>query len=530
MSRPVVLVILDGVGVGNGGEDDAVATALTPTFDALNATAPRVQLAAHGRAVGLPSDADMGNSEVGHNAMGAGQVVDQGARRVNEDLGNGAAWATPTWRALIATRTLHLVGLLSDGNVHSHVDHLDALIAAAARDGVRRLRLHLLTDGRDVGPRTALTWLQPLERRLADHVAAGRDYRVASGGGRMAMTMDRYEADWPMVARGWNCHVHGVGRPFARLSDGVSASYTEGRDDQHHPAFVVVDDRGDPVGRIQDGDGVLLFNFRGDRAVEFCRAFEGGPEFTAFDRGRVPDVVFAGMMTYDGDLGLPRRTLVAPPVLRNTLPEQLIRAGKRSFAVSETQKFGHVTYFFQGNRSGLLDPALDTWQEVPSDNVPFDERPWMKAAEVADATIAALATGRYDHIRVNFANGDMVGHTGDLAATRLAVSSVDHALGRVLAAARRAGALTLVTADHGNADQMWQHGKGGEVLRDEVGVPLAMTSHTLAPVPCWLVDPERRRNFHATANGAGLAAIAPTVATLLGVPCHGDWVQGLVAP
>lgn len=526
---PVVLCILDGVGVGAGGEDDAVATARTPHLDALAAAFTHTTLKAHGTAVGMPSDEDMGNSEVGHNAMGCGRVFRQGASLVEGALASGALFETPVWAELCRGRTLHLLGLVSDGNVHSHVDHLHALIDGAARAGVRRLRVHALTDGRDVDGRSALVWLRPLEDKLRALSADGRDYRVASGGGRMGITMDRYEADWPMVARGWACHVRGEGRPFPSAVAAVGSLYAEDPkvDDQWLPAFVITEG-GAPVGRIVDGDAVLLFNFRGDRAIEISRAFEEGPSFRAFDRGEVPKVVFAGMMQYDGDLKLPARYLVEPPAIDRTVGAHVAAAGLSTFATAETQKFGHVTYFFNGNRSGRFDAALETYHEVPSDTAPFDERPWMKAAEVADAAVAAIRSGRYAHVRLNFANGDMVGHTGVLEATRVAVEAVDLQLGRIWEATKAAGGVLVVTADHGNADEMWMRDKkSGVVKPGPDGRPLPRPSHTLAPVPFVICDPSGERTL-AEVPGAGLASVGSTVLALLGLTPPEDYAPALV--
>jgi len=526
---PVVLCILDGIGVGGGGEDDAVATARTPVLDALGAAHPSRTLRAHGRAVGLPSDGDMGNSEVGHNALGAGRVFAQGAKRVDQAIAAGSIWRTDVWESLCRGRTLHLLGLVSDGNVHSHIDHVDAIIAQAATDGVSRLRVHVLTDGRDVASRSALTWIEPLQRRLAAHREAGRDYRIASGGGRMHITMDRYEADWQMVARGWACHVHGEGRAFPDAATAIRTLYEEdpANDDQSLPAFVITED-GSPVGRIASGDSVLFFNFRGDRAIEITRAFEE-EELTAFDRGARPEVTYAGMMQYDGDLHLPSRYLVEPPAIDRTVGAFLAMGGKRTFACSETQKFGHVTFFFNGNRSGVLDDRLETYLEIPSDTLPFEERPWMKAAEITDACVGAIRSREYDHVRLNLANGDMVGHTGVLEAARIAVEAVDMAVGRLWRATRAAGGVLLVTADHGNADEMYLRSKSGEVQRDAAGQVLAKTSHTLAPVPliaCAAQGALRLRDVPE----AGLASVGTTVLELCGLAAPDDYDQGLLSP
>jgi len=526
---PVILCILDGVGWGRRDEGDGVFRAETPTLDALVASGGWVRLQAHGTAVGLPSDDDMGNSEVGHNAMGAGRVFDQGAKLVERALADGSIWASEAWSTAMARAraggTLHLLGLVSDGGVHSHVAHLHALLARATAEGARRIRVHALTDGRDVAPRSALTWLRPLEDALR---TSGIDAAVASGGGRMVITMDRYEADWPMVARGWATHVHGAGRRFPSACAAVEALYAEdpGVDDQRLPPFVV----GDYAG-MADGDAVLLVNFRGDRALEITRAFEEGASFAHFDRGRRPAVSFAGMMQYDGDLQLPRHYLVSPPLIRGTVGEALAAAGRRVLAVSETQKFGHVTYFFNGNRSGALPGEVQ--QEVPSDRIPFDQAPAMQAGAIVDAAIAALAPGGPEHIRLNLANGDMVGHTGVDTATLAAVAAVDAALGRLVAAARARGAVLLITADHGNADELYQRDKKtGAILRGPDGVPMPSTAHSLNPVPFFLVDPSGRWRLvgQGGAPAGGIARVGATVLRACGVPVPADYLPALIEP
>ena len=507
--KPVVLCILDGVGQGDQGPGDAVFLAHTPNLDRLRAEHPHCLLKAHGTAVGLPSDKDMGNSEVGHNALGAGRIFDQGAKLVDLAVASGSAFGE-TWRWLTGSGTLHLLGLLSDGKVHSHIDHVLALIQAARTAGVERLRVHVLTDGRDVGERTALRYITTLDAALE----GDEDYAIASGGGRMHITMDRYEASWDMVARGWRCHVRGEGRPFPSASEAVRTFYEEDPEvnDQYLPAFVIegID------GRIRDGDGVLLFNFRGDRAMEISRAFEGRP--VGFERGEAPKVRFAGMMQYDGDLLIPNRYLVDPPTIDCTVGEVLAQAGVGTFAISETQKYGHVTYFFNGNRSGFIDERLERYQEVPSDDVPFDEAPAMKAQEITEAVVAAIAEGSVKHIRLNLANGDMVGHTGKIDATRRAVEVVDSCVGRLDRAIQRHGGVLLITADHGNADDMLQ--KDGITPR---------TSHSLNPVPFILVDPSASWRLRDLTD-PGLANVAATVLTLCGVEPPDDYLPALVEP
>ncbi len=532
---PVVEVIMDGVGIAPAGSGNAVSDARTPTLDWLVAHCPNTAILAHGAAVGLPSDDDMGNSEVGHNALGGGRVFDQGAKLVNRAVASGALFEGDVWREIVERATtrssaLHLIGLLSDGNVHSHIDQLLALIDGAARDGITRLRVHALTDGRDVGERTALTYIDRVEENLARHRDAGLDYLIGSGGGRMIVTMDRYEADWRIVERGWKAHVHGEARPFPSARKAVETLYAEDADvnDQFLSAFVIVGDDGQPVGRMADGDCVVFFNFRGDRAIEITRAFEE-EGFDEFDRGAVPDLLYAGMMQYDGDLLLPSKYLVAPPAISESLGEYLAAAGVTQFACAETQKYGHVTYFWNGNRSGKFSDELETYVEVPSDRVPFEQRPWMKAAEVTDTVVAAIASGMHRLIRVNYANGDMVGHTGHYEATISAVQAVDLALERIVRAVRDAGGVLVVTADHGNSDDMYMT-KKGEIQRDDRGDPVPKTSHSLNPVVFVVYDPKSRYIIDDSVERPGLGNNAATLLNLLGYEAPKNYLPSLILP
>jgi len=510
---PVVLVIMDGVGLGRRDESDGVFLANTPTLDELLGEPLFVKLKAHGKAVGLPSDEDMGNSEVGHNALGAGRVFAQGAQLVNDAIASGSIFRGTAWRAIVARGraggTVHFIGLLSDGNVHSHIAHLFALLDRCVQEGMARVRVHPLLDGRDVGERSALTYLDALEGHLSRiNASAGRDYRVASGGGRMVTTMDRYGANWSVVERGWQAHVLGIGRRFGSAREAVETFYREdpASTDQYLGSFVIAAG-GEPVGRIQDGDAVVFFNYRGDRAIEISRAFEE-PDFHEFERVRVPDVFFAGMMQYDGDAQIPKQFLVEPPAIDRTVSQYLCAAGVTSYAISETQKFGHVTYFWNGNNSGYIDERLEKYAEIPSDKVRFDERPWMKSAEITDAVVDAVRSGRYKFVRMNYANGDMVGHTGIPSAIRIAVESVDLALQRLLPVVRAAGGVLVVTADHGNADCMFTEKNG----RRE-----AMVAHTLNPVPFVVKDfSGANRLALAAAPSPGLSNVAATLLTLLG--------------
>ena len=398
-------------------------------------------------------DEDMGNSEVGHNALGCGQIYAQGAKLVNESIENGKMYASQTWNIVIGNcienrSVLHFIGLLSDGNVHSNIAHLKSMLKRAKEQGVSKARIHILLDGRDVEATSALEYVDELEKLLLELNCADFNGRIASGGGRMKITMDRYEADWDMVRLGWETHVLGMGRQFCSAASAIETYRKEyGVIDQDLPPFVIADD-GDPVGIIYDNDSVVLFNFRGDRAIEISEAFED-ENFCKFDRVRHPKVIYAGMLQYDGDLKLPRRYLVNPSDIKNTLSELLVKYGIKQYAVSETQKYGHVTYFWNGNRSEKFDEVLEDFEEVPSDKVPFEHRPWMKAAEITDKLIDAIQSGKYTFLRANFPNGDMVGHTGNFAAARIAVEAVDLCLERILKAVDEVGGILIVTADHG---------------------------------------------------------------------------------
>ena len=533
MSTPHLLCILDGFGWGPRDDGNAIHLAHTPVWDSLLASHPWCLLAAHGTAVGMPSDGDMGNSEVGHNAMGAGRIFDQGAKLVGAAIASGSAWASPTWHKVVsratAGGTIHILGLVSDGNVHSHVDHLHAVMNRAIEEGARSIRIHVLTDGRDVAPRSTLTWLEPLEARVEGLSAQGVDAAIATVGGRMVITMDRYEADWPMVDRGWKHHVHGVGTRVARASDEVRRQYAHDPsiDDQWLKPFVVGDFAG-----MQDGDACILFNFRGDRAIEISRAFQDGPDFdtACFDRGARPDVLFVGMMEYDGDLHIPQHTLVSPPAITGTVAEALADANLRTYACSETQKFGHVTYFFNGNRSEV--PAGEQRREIPSDVLPFDQAPAMKARLIVDDVVQAMTERRFDAGRINIANGDMVGHTGSLPASIQAVEVLDHALGQLVDAARKTGTVLLITADHGNVEEMVRRNKKtGALQRDADGTLVPSTSHSLNPVPFVLVDPTGSWTLSTTtgARVAGsIARVGATILTLAGVAAPDDYLPSLV--
>ena len=532
--RPILTIVMDGVGYTQRTAGNAVYGADTPTLDMLNEKYPRFLLQAHGTAVGLPSDDDMGNSEVGHNALGAGQVFAQGAKLVSNAIESGKIYTSDSWKTLTEGvksngSTLHFLGLFSDGNVHSHIDHLKAMVAQAKAEGVSTVRIHILLDGRDVGETSALEYVLPFEEYLADLRDDSFDVAIASGGGRMQITMDRYEANWAMVEKGWHTHVLGEGRLFASAKEAIDTLRAEtGAIDQDLPPFVIGKE-GKAIGTVEDGDSVIFFNFRGDRSIEISKAFEAGADFDKFDRVRAPKVLYAGMLEYDGDAHIPSRYLVSPPEISGTMGEFLVNKGVKQLAISETQKYGHVTYFWNGNRSGKFDEELEEYIEIPSDVVPFEQRPWMKCAEITDVLIEKLKSGEFGALRVNFPNGDMVGHTGSYMATKISMEALDLCLARILKAVDEVKGIAIITADHGNADEMYEiDKKTGGAKMGANGVPKAKTSHTLNPVPCYIYDNFYTDKYTCIDGKYGLANVAATVVTMMGYDAPEIWEKSMI--
>ncbi|MFQ3855660.1 2,3-bisphosphoglycerate-independent phosphoglycerate mutase [Leptospira kirschneri] len=534
-SRKVLLIILDGVGYSPKGPEfgNAIAGAKLPFLNRVWNQFPTLHLQAHGKAVGMPSDDDMGNSEVGHNVLGSGRIFDQGAKLVSNSIASGDIFNGQAWKEVIGNSkknnsTLHLLGLFSDGNVHSHIDHTKALILRAILEKVTKIRLHILLDGRDVPEKSALDYLNPFETWLDSLRKDGTDIRIASGGGRMTITMDRYEADWSMVERGWKVHVKGEGRYFSSAKEAIETFRSEDPKiiDQYLPSFVI-SDNGKPVGKIQDGDSVVFTNFRGDRAIEISLAFTE-KNFDKFDRGPLPNVLYAGIMQYDGDLKLPERFLVAPPAIDRTLGEYMANSNIPQYALSETQKYGHVTYFWNGNKSGYFDQNSEEYREILSDVIPFDQSPEMKALLITEALEKALNENKQDFYRVNYANGDMVGHTGNYPATVQAMEFLDGCVERLWKICEKQNIVLLITADHGNADEMFQLDKKGNVERDSHGNPIPKTSHTLNPVPISVLDPENKIRFRSNLSNSGLANVAGTILDVMGYETPEGYSSSLI--
>lgn len=523
---PVVLLIMDGVGIGKKEDNNAVFLANTPYLDTLESMPCYTQLKAHGTAVGMPTDDDMGNSEVGHNALGAGRIFDQGATLVSKEIQNESLFQEDTWKKIInevnsKESTLHFIGLLSDGNVHSHINHLKTMIKTAVSQSCKKIRIHILCDGRDVEEKSALHYIADLESLLKELNENGSDCRIASGGGRMITTMDRYNADWSIVKRGWDAHVLGKARQFTSATEAIQTMYDEDPKiiDQYLESFVIAD-QGKAIGTIEDDDAVIFFNFRGDRAIEISMAFEQD-KFDKFDRERVPKVLFAGMMQYDGDLQIPKHFLVNPPEIDNPISTYLCNSNISSFAISETQKYGHVTYFWNGNNSGYINETLEDYFEITSDRIPFDQKPEMKAYEITHKTITLLESGKYKFGRVNFPNGDMVGHTGSMPATIKSVEVTDECVKKIVDCVNKLNGITIILADHGNADEMYTIKNGKK---------LAKTAHTLNPVPFAIIDSSYSKEYFLNKNieTPGLANIASTICNLLGLEAPNNYEPSLI--
>lgn len=537
---PIVLAILDGVGLAPEGPGNAVSRARTPFLARAASEYLHLALDASGEAVGL-TPGQMGNSEVGHNTMGAGKAVRQGIAQVDAAFRDGSIFEGEGWKGAINTvlgdrggfdkneemmynkkigpanqATLHFAGILSDGGVHSDIRHLYKMIEKAYDAGVRRIRVHAVFDGRDVGPHTARKYVHDFEEFAKRFV--GADIRIADGGGRMVYVADRYESDWGVVARGWDAMVNAQAEYYFKSVDEafeILERIQPGCQDQYLPAFVIVDEQEQPVGKVSKGDAMIYFDFRADRAIEIAQAFTYW-DFPYFDRGdyRPTDVFFAGMAEYNSDTHVPQYRLVEPVSFGKTLHDFLAERGVSQLAVSETVKFGHVTYYFDGN--SYDKGAGEEHVCVESDTAPLETRPWMKSAEITDEVVRRMGDFRF--VRMNYPGGDMVGHTADVEATRLAMEAIDLCLVRLAREVDSLGGALVIVADHGNAEELLD-GQGE-----------AKTSHTTNKVPFIIYDNTMNRvKYHVNANVKmpGLKNLAATIALMLG--CE-DWPEEWAEP
>lgn len=498
--QPLLLMILDGWGINPQNDNNAVAQARTPNLTTLLNEYPHTQIRTSGMAVGLP-EGQMGNSEVGHLNIGAGRIVYQDLTRISKSIDDGDFFANPVLldciaRTKAAAGRLHIAGLLSDGGVHSHNTHLYGLLELARREGVKEVFIHCLMDGRDTPPKSGAEYLAQLEAEIA---------RI--GVGRVATVIGRYYAmdrdnRWERVERAYSAIVAGKGETAGSSAAAISASYAADATDEFVLPTVITKD-GAPVGTVRDGDGFIFLNFRSDRAREITRAL-ALDDCPGFDRKSRPALSsYVCMTEYDATFGLP--IAFGPEVLVNILGDVLSRAGKTQLRIAETEKYAHVTFFFNG---GVEEPfPLEERCLIPSPKevATYDQKPEMSAYLVTDELLNRLDQDRYDVVVLNFANCDMVGHTGILPAAIKAVEAVDDCVGRLVAKVRAKGGQVLITADHGNADQMWDPESNGP-----------HTAHTCNPV--WLILVDDRRKSARLREGGKLADIAPTMLRILALP------------
>jgi 2,3-bisphosphoglycerate-independent phosphoglycerate mutase len=498
MKKPLLLMILDGWGINPDPAHNAVALAKTPNLTRLLSEYPHVPISCSGMAVGLP-EGQMGNSEVGHLNIGAGRVVYQELTRVTKSIQDGDFFSNPVLLDCIRkTRAsggrLHLSGLLSDGGVHSHNTHLYALLELARREGLSEVFVHCLLDGRDTPPQSGIDYLAQLEAEMA---------RI--GCGRVATVMGRYYAmdrdnRWDRVEKAYNAMVHGLGELCVSSKDAIEQSYASKVYDEFVVPSVICED-GAPVGQVCDGDGFIFFNFRSDRAREITRALalDG---FDGFPRGQRPRLSgYVSLTEYDATFGLP--IAFAAGELTNILGGVLAKNGLKQLRIAETEKYAHVTFFFNGGVETPFPGEDRALIPSPQEVATYDQKPEMSAFQVTDKLLRLLDQDLYDVIILNFANCDMVGHTGIEEAAIKAVETVDACAGRIVARILELGGAVLITADHGNAEQM----------QDENGEPF--TAHTINPV--WLVLVDDSRKDATLRTGGRLADIAPTMLRMLGI-------------
>ncbi len=530
---PLVLIIMDGIGLGEKNNMNAVYLANTPYLDKLQIECPKknlyTELKAHGTAVGLPTNEEMGNSEVGHNALGTGRIVKQRATLAKEAILSKKLFKTDKWMNFTDkikknNQVLHFFGLLSDGYVHSHISHLIGLLEGAKDSHIGIVRVHTLLDGRDVPPQSALQYIEQLEDKLEGINADGSfDYQIASGGGRMRVTMDRYYSDWKVVKRGWDAHVCGIPEQYSDYN-GYFKTATEAinrareRDptisDQYLPSFVIADENNHPIGKMNDGDGVINFNFRGDRAIEISQAFD--EKGYGFEKKCNPQVHYYGLLQYDKKMNLPKNYFIDPPEVEDSLSKYLCNEHIKQYALAETHKFGHITYFWNGNKEGYVCKDYEKYVEIKSDpSEMIENNPKMKAIEVKEELLRALELQSFNFLRVNWANGDMVGHTGNIQSAIIAAETVDECVKQTVRKVMELDGIAVVTADHGNLEEMDIKHK---------------TAHSLNPVMFAIIDSNYKGEYQIRKElkEPGLGNVAATLLNLMGFKKPGSFMESLI--
>lgn len=515
--KPVVLIVLDGWGESPEKTGNAILNASLPTMEKIDHFYPKILLQASGISVGLPWG-ENGNSEVGHQAMGTGQIIYQSLPRITISIEDNSFFSNPAFLAAIEhaknnNSALHLMGLVSDGGVHAHIDHLLALLELVKEKDLDRVFIHMITDGRDTGPETAEKFLEKLQKKMAS-LGIGQ---IATVAGRF-FTMDRNE-NWDRIEKGYVAMVKGEGLQEKDPLEGIKKQYAKKVFDENLEPMVMVDDAGQPIGRIQDNDSIIFFNYREDRARQISQAFcQKG--FSKFDVSSLPkNLFYVGMVEYED--GLLEHVAFPPQKIRTSLGKIIADHKLNQLRIAESEKYAHVTYFFNG---GVEQPYSGEDHElVPSKKVDsYSSVPEMSAQEITDKVLAALKKKHYDFILINYANADMVGHTGDFKASIKAVETLDACMAQLIPAVLEQSGCLLVTADHGNAEEVINL-KTGE--RD--------TEHSNYPVPCWLITPDnhQEKEISLVTDASGiLSDITPTVLELLGIAKPADMESESLIP
>ena len=529
---PLVLIVTDGIGLGKNNDRNAFYLANTPFLKKLQRICTQTQqfakLKAHGTAIGLPTDIGMGNCEIGHNIIGAGCVIKQRAFLAKEAIESKNMFYAKKWFDFTNViknynKTLHIIGLLSDGYVHSHISHLIGLLHGAITAPIYKIRIHVILDGIDVQPQSALLYIGELERELKRINEKGIfDYKIASGGGRVRVAMDRYNSDWNLVRKAWEALVCGIPERFPNYKgyfNSAQSAITQARiidpknSDQFLPLFVIVNENKFPMGKMEDGDGVIFFNFRGEGAVQISRAFDEGENFKEFVKKCNPIVQYYGLFQYDEKLRIPKNYFLDPSRNYYTISDYLSAEGIRQFAIAETPKYEYLTYYWKGTRDLKING--EDCMEIKSDlSEKVEEHPEMKAAEVEKALIIAIMSNEYKFLRVNFANGDIVGHTGNKVATMIAAETVDKSVSEIVEVVNKKSGITIVTADHGNIDDMDKF----------------KASNTLNPVMFAIVDSGYNKEYviNDEIKEPGLGNIAATILNLLGYEKPENYLESLI--
>ncbi len=504
MTVPLLLVILDGWGINPRKEANAIALANPPFYSHLLKTYPNTTLSASGEDVGLPAG-QMGNSEVGHTNMGAGRIVYQDLTRIDKSISDGSFYTNQILLECFSSdsrSTVHLMGLLSDGGVHSHISHLMALLDVAKTASVQSLIVHPFLDGRDTPPQSSLQYIRRLEEALKQKAPNSASWKIGTVMGRY-YPMDR-DQRWDRIAKAYNAMVNGEGNRESSAQLAIEKSFKEGKTDEFVLPTVICDDHGTPVGQIKEGDQIIFFNFRPDRARQLTQVLTQ-QQFTAFERGTLPQLAhFTSFTQYDKSASIP--SLFPPTNLSQMLGEVLSQHRLTQCRIAETEKYAHVTYFFNGGREAPFEGEERILIPSPREVATYDLKPEMSAPAVADAVVQQINSGRFDFMVINFANPDMVGHSGNLSAAMKAVAVIDRCLEKVIGSALEKGGTVLVTADHGNLEQMVDY---------ETGEP--HTAHTTNLVPLIFVASDKRIGRRTIRPGIH-ANLAPTILELLGIP------------